>query len=397
MRLYIDDKPSNIDEICTLLKIKKNEVPFQRKNRSFKRLGFDNKRDPQNQKPIVPRGHGIPCSINVVLENGESKRITYADNSRQETRNGLTRLKHSPINLMLPGLTLALTDDQTTKFFFLYIHHYNKQSPLNIGKPNPNCIYQFNDTAKLAKEEDDKEELFFEALSMLKALDEPQLRQVAKGYKMFGVDDLTEVEVRSLVRAKLKLNPAQFIVDLESNEIAIEGIIQDAIDKGIIAQVHSGTETVWNLGTKQLAKTPNGSLPMPYLRAEIESNLEHYFPLLEKGIESKVSATNLQKPDNAKFFQNFKRKNDSEQPYAPLDTLDKKLITETAQEKEIADKLRSYFNEDVNNPDLHHAKKKSMIEKAELIMVQWNKDKEAGLLPEGATPPVLEVKQLENA
>jgi len=394
MRLYIDDKPSTIDEICVLLKIKKSEIPFQSKNRSFKRLGFDNKRDPQNQKPIVPRGHGIPCNINVVLPGGETAKITYADSARQETRNGLTRLKYVPINLMLEGLTLALTDDQVMKFFFLYIHNYNKQSPLNIGKPNPNCIYQFNDTAKAAKEEDDKEEILFEALGLLKGLASPELRQVAKGYKMSNIDDLQDVEVRKLIRAKLKENPAQLILDLESNEIAIEGIIQDAIDKGIIKQQINGTQRVYTLGEKQLAMVTVGNPSMPYLRAEIESNLEHYFPLLQKGIDAEISANILKQPIANKFFANFKKQTDEAPVYDPLTKEDKKVITETAQEKEAADKLRKYFIEDINNPKLHHATIKFMSEKGDLIMEQWNKDKEAGLLADDATPPVLKLEEV---
>lgn len=295
---------------------------------------------------------------------------------------------------MIEGLSLALTDDQKTKFFFLYIHTYNKQSPLNFGKPNPNCIYQFNDTAKLAKEEDDKEELLFEALTLLKGLGELQLRQVAKGYKMPNIDDLQEVEVRKLVRAKLKENPAQFTLDLESNEIAIEGIIQDALDKQIITMSLNGNVRTYILGDKQLAQISVGNPPMPYLRSEIESNLEHYFPLLSNGIQAKVSASVLKKPENNKYFDQFKRKTDEPHVHTTLDKDDKKVVSETAAEKEAADKLRKYFDQDVNNPELHYASKKAMLEKAEQIMEQWNKDKEAGLLPEDATPPVLKLVEV---
>lgn len=391
MRLFLNDKPASVDEICQLLKLKKTDIPFHIKSKNFKRLGFEGKRDVQTKKAVIPRGYGIPNSIDVYLPDGETAKITYAENVRQENVNGVAILQYTPLSTMLPGLELSLKEDQRNLFFYLFIHTYNKQSPLNIGKPNPNLVYEFVDTERAARELEIKEDELLDALNLLKSMGEKEVRQIAKGYKIFGVDDMAEVEVRRLLRAKLKENPSQFIINLDDNEIALEGVIQDAIDKGVINERTVGISKVWSIGDKDIATTQIGSLYMPALRVEVESNMELYFPLLQKGIGETIKAAVLKKPEYDRFFSGFKAK--KEEVYSPLEAEDHAVIKQVYQEEAEAQKYRNWYAIDVNDTSIHAGTRKAVIKNADNILAQFAKDKAEGLIPADQPEPSVRVLQ----
>lgn len=391
MRLFLNDKPSNIAEICSLLQIKQTIIPSTARVKSFKRLGIEGKRDPQTKKAIIPRGYGIPNSIDVYLSDGNSAKITYAENATTENIGGVAKVNYTPLSTMLPGLELSLKDDQKNLFFYLFIHTYNKQSPLNIGKPNPNVIYEFVDNEKAAREMESKEDELYEAITLLKGLGDKEIVQVAKGYKIEGIDQLSIAEVTRLLRAKIKSDPAQFILDMENNEVALEGIIKDAMDKGVISKRSTGTSTVWSIADKDLATTKDGSVPMAYIRAEIESDLEFYFPLLQKGVDANVKAAVLKTPNNAKFFADFKRKED--EGFSPLNTEEQKLIYQNKAEEMEADKMRKWYGVDVNDASVHALTRKAAINNAEKILAQFAKDKAEGLIPEDQPEPKVTVME----
>lgn len=395
MRLFIDDKPATIEEVCKIVGIRANEFPSHAKSKSFERLGFKNKRDVQTGKPIVPRGHGIPCSINLNNKHtGEVHKITYSENAKQEVKFGVSRIKHTPVTIMLPGTTLSLREDERVKFFFLYIHPYNTSSPLNIGKSNPSCIYEFNDTEKAAKAAEKAEDMLLDALILIKELGDNEVRQIAKGYKMDQVDDLSIAEVRALLRAKAKLDPAQFVLNMEHNEIALIGIIKDAMDKGVIKRSVSGTEVSLTIGDRKICSVNQGVDEVASLRYSIEKDLETYMPLLTSSIETVVEASVLTKPENNKYFDKFKKAPSNENVSNALDQEDKQALAQQKIEDEKIAKYREYAKLDVNEPGLHKAKQKAMLDKAPEIMAQYEKDIESGFLPEGTPKPKLTIAEL---
>jgi len=393
MRLFFNDKPSSIEEICQFLSIKKSDIPVLNKVRTFKRLGFEGKRDVQTKKAIIPRGYGINNSIDVHLPDGNSGKITFAENVKTENVGGVSIINYTPLSTDLPGLELSIREDQKNLFFFLFIHPNNKQSPLNLGKPNPKLVYEFFDTEKEAREFERKEDELLDALTLLKGFGEKEVRQIAKGYKMDSVDSLSEAEVRRMLRAKLKENPAQFILNMEDNEIAIEGVIQDAIDRGVITERTVGMSKVWNLGDKELATSQIGSSPMPALRAEVESDLDLYFPLLQNGIGENIKASKLKTTEANKHFAGFKRSNND--AYDPLNQEERGVIQKAKLEDYEAEKYRKWYGVDVNDPSTNANTRKAVINNAAKILEQFAKDKAEGLIPEDAPDPKVNI--LETA
>lgn len=389
MALYIDDKKASIDDVCKVLGINKREIPFHIKSKNFDLLQGV-KRDPQSKKNIIPRGTGILASFDYTLKNGESLKITYAETARQELRGGVSRTKYAPRHLMINGLTLSLKDNEDVKFFYLFIHPWNGSSPLNLGKQNPRIVYDFRDTEKKAKADEIKQDELIDALIRLRDLGDTEVRQIAKGYKMDGIDDISTAEVRALLRAKATEKPAQFVVDLDNNEIALIGIVKDAIDKRIITSTTEGLGKVWVLDDRQILTTKSGSDEISLLVAEIESDLETYFPLISNGISNVEREKKLKKPENSRFFDAFKGKSDT------IDIQDRKDFNEAKSADAEIEKLRSYYTMNPNDPGLHQGVKRAIIRHGEKILAQFAKDKEAGLIPQDHPDPIVTLEQVQN-
>lgn len=395
MRLYIDDKPSTIAEVCQLLSIKQSSIPTHLKVKKFERLGVKGKIDPQSKKPIVPRGHGIPCSINVTGADGSVVKITYSENARPETRNGVNRLKHTPLTLMLPGFSLAVKDEEKVKFFYLFIHTYNKQSPLNFGKSNPNIVYEFLDTEFAAKEEQKKEDILYDAIAILKGLDDSAALQIAKGYELSPIiNDLSTAEVRQLLREKMKKNPAQFIIDLEDNEVALKGIIQHAIDSGVIVVEENGLTRNWSVNGQRICQTQKGNNEIAALTAEIEADLDLFMPLIQGGVQAKDGASKLKKPEASKYFNQFKNIGDSEilAPALINSSGDTRTPGQIKMAEERIGKLRYWYSLDINSADMNANTRKALQNNEAEILAQFDKDKEEGVIPEDKPRPTFVVK-----
>lgn len=389
MRLFIDDKTATIKEVCDLLSIRELDVPFSHKTKTFERLGIKGMRDVQNNKPIIPRGHGIPCIIDITLKSGDVKRIIYSENQRQQTRNGVTTMKHTPMNLELPGLELSVLEKEKNKFFFLYIHPYNKVSPLNMGKENPNCVYEFLDNEKGAKQEQQKEDLLLQALLRLKDLDDKAVLQIAKGYKEYGVDDLTPAEVRKLVRERLKKDPGQFILDLDNNEVALDGIIQDAIDNKVILVKESGLNNIYLIDEREICNIQKGVNEISAIRSIVESNPDVYMPLLLNGISTKQSASVLKKPEVNKYFDNFKKSDYKAGEVTGLDASEAAELRNATREAEEVEKLRRWATQNLLDAALNTNTKKAIVANGDKIIAQFRKDIADGLIPEGTPEPMV--------
>ncbi len=202
-----------------------------------------------------------------------------------------------------------------------------------------------------------------------------EVKQIAKGFKITGVDDVSVAEVRQLLRAKLNLNPAQFILDLDNNEVALIGIVKDAMDKGIITSTTEGTSKVWILDGSQILVTKQGADELSSVVSEIESDLEKYFPLIEKGITSDEKSKKLAKPENAKFFDKFKSKA-SHTGDEILSADERKALQEDRLKEEKLKQVRGWYGVDVTDPNLHSA------------------TKIAGLIPEDQAEPIVALEEV---
>lgn len=376
MNLFIDDKKSSIEEVKTRLGLKQHDVPFTAISKIFKRRDAE-KFDPITKRPIIPSGMAQPASFRAIDKDGESITIRYVVSNRQRPGSSYVDTIYAPISIPFIGLNMHVEQEQKVLFFFLFVNPANKQSPLNKGKANPPYTYEFIDKSAQARDEAAIEDLLFEAMTAFKALAEPQLRQLAKGYAFENVDSLSIFEVQSLIRGKVKASPEAFLDDLSGNEVALRGIVQDSIDKGILQYDEIGGMKHWTIQGRDLVKTKPGENEVTTLAQIVRGDMEGIFTLLDEGLESAEAKTTLQKPEISKFFDKFKP--DVENPHTLLTKTDEKAVKEGAknyvkgeyyQSQEYQDKLEKWALTDLSDPDVHFKTREAITKNAEAVQAK---------------------------
>ncbi len=380
MNLYIDDKKSTIKDISLLLGLKSHELPLSdSRPKTFERIGVKDqngnyKIDPQSKKAIIPSGLSIPMTFDAQTPDGGVVKITYSARQSVVTNNGISRMKYDNKMMTLPKDQLMVSGNEKNLVFFLFISTKNLTSPLNIGKANPNCDYKYLDSEATARLLNEKEDILIEALSTFKSLGEAQIKTLAKGYKLSSnIDDLSIEEVKTLLRNKVKQDPAKFNLDIQSHEVALDGTIQDAIDKQIITSRNSTSGFTWILNGIDLVETPNNNNPIPSLRTVILGNMDEYFPMIKDGIQKRNVAASPK--IDAKHFSDFIGDGNSS-----FDAGDRKLISQLTQEERRIVQLREWAKLDLNDPSIHHATKRAIENNKKDIEEQRQKDIAEGLI-----------------
>lgn len=375
MNLYIDDKKTTTSEIMATLGLKHVTVPNPNRTRKFERLGVRDsngniKKDVQNGKPIMPASLSFKNSFDAPLPDGGYAKITYSPRQMPETINGTTRIEYAEPSITIPKEHKLLNPSEKNLFFWMWLNTLDKASPLNTGSLNPKVEYNFVDEESNARNLNDKEDAIAEALYMLKNLEIAQVRQLAKGYNLsHNIDNITDAEVRNLLRVKVKSNPSEFTLDMNNNNIAFDGIIKDAIDKGVFQQRASVNGIMWTLDGEDLAESRDVANAFHKIRNAVEADMEECMPKVLSGIKNQTKKQTLTAPLNDKFFGGFKTKED-----VIFDKEDAKDITNYKNTEEHIAKLRKWAAMDPNDPKLHGNTKKALIDNAEDIEAQRQKD-----------------------
>jgi hypothetical protein len=383
MAIYCDDvKVGGVKNLLEILKLEPNEIPYKKRTKEFQQVMqrdvHGNIRMKDGRSMTTRNISGRPEYSVFVPKLGYEVRIRLAQTQRKDKDEGYI---YTP-NLisMLPGEDgiAPVTDD--LEFAFWFLHPWCAHSPFK--KVDTEAFFEYKDDDAKSKTDNDTEENRINALSYIvgyNAKNIKDLRNLAKGMNIGGVDDMTDEVVKKELRQLANLDPVGFVNKIESREVVFSGQVQDALDKEILKLETLNGMQRWYLSGKEILPVSYGQDAMAVLKDELSTKWYLYADKIEGALKSTEMVSNLQNPANDEVFEEH-------MPYkveqrAELTPEQVAIMKEMEADTAYLEKIRGLAALDPKDPTLHHAKLKSYNANIEAIMAY----KAALLTPEPET------------
>lgn len=135
---------------------------------------------------------------------------------------------------------------------FLILSPYCEDSPLNVeGRKGMFRIQNLEKKARIQNELNKTKAMGF-SLIYNEETDTEKLREVAAGMSISGTAQMTREEIQSALFAFLEADPTKFINNWDSSIIVLRGIIQIAVDKGILVYKQKNGVYRWFLNDDEV-------------------------------------------------------------------------------------------------------------------------------------------------
>ncbi|AIM37379.1 hypothetical protein KO02_12265 [Sphingobacterium sp. ML3W] len=360
--IYIDDQKVGLKKVFEELGIE-NNLPQNVRQRVFELRNIV--KDKLNGGVRMPRSiGGVPEFVVFSKKHGHTVKIRYANS--QTPRKDKDPL-YQPILLSLIPNELGqveIQDDVT--FVFWYLHPLHEFSPFRDKKAGFDFKYLNKDG--IAAQEVTKEEYTINALSIIlgdKAWNTIRLRQFAKGLRMAGVDDLTDMELKKSLMDLAKKDPVGFYSKTQVSDYQFEGFIQDAIDKGILERKTINGLERWYLVGEEILPIQYGADAQKALSDYIALNTKELIPKIKNALVGETKSSVLNTPENKSLIMD-------------LDTLAK--VDTTLYEDQAHGKNVLKINDSVNRVDEDEPFRKRIAE--QLVKRQNAADKGEKLHPQ---------------
>lgn len=379
MAIYLDDKKvGGIKELLDALKLDSKAIPYQKRIKEFQQIMerdiHGNVRMKDGRSMTTRNISGRPEYSVHVPKLGYEVRIRLAQTQRKDKDQGFI---YTP-NLisMIPGEdgVAQITDD--LEFAFWYLHPWNRHSPFYRNDSQP--FFEYKDDDAKSKMDNDNEENRINALSYIvgyNAKNIKDLRTLAKGFAIGGVDDMTDEVVKKQLRILATNDPVGFLNKIENRETVFSGQVQEALDRGVLELRNLNGMNRWYLNGKEILPISYGQDEMAVLRDELSTKWYLYADKIESALEGTQTNANLHNPANDEAF-------DPHMPYkveqkAELTPEQIAIMKEMEADVAYLEKIRALAALDPEDPSLHHMKRKSYNDNIEAI----NAYKAASLVP----------------
>lgn len=355
-KLYVDDVNVGVKQLYAELGIDPNSIP-KKLARIFEinpnRLTLDEFR---NEK--APRALGISTKFDVYSKvHDKVVTVRYAETERHKNENGIRVTTYKPAQLFIRGKAGNINDD--VAFAYMYLHPSCQQSPFR--KLNQAFRYLFKDNEAVANADLLREEQVMRAMSMIigeRSYPISQLRQLAKGMNIAGVDDLTDAELKNRLKDLAKNDPVKFFNDSRSNSIQFNGVLQDSVDKGIL-RIHTNNGFKrWHFYNEELCIINSGTDEMAALKEVVSRRME-LIPQLQTALEGRTIESEINKPENQQYFDAFKVSDDvTKQEISPnIKVENKEVDAKAAHEADIKLLAEQEDAELAGTKAMHHQRK----------------------------------------
>lgn len=301
MGLYIDNKPMTKKEVLEFLHLPANSIPTIRK----KIIEVNSKvvDDKGTRRPTKSIG-GKPEYLIFVPHLEREVKVRYATSQRKDKDDNWTYPFPKTLQLRpAEDGTELITDEM--QFLFWFLRPMCLHSPFHVkGAAH---YYQFQDNDARAIVEMEREEKYINALSILvgpQAWSDVQLKHLAKGMNLVGVDDMTPMVVKQKLKGLAHKDPVNFYNNANSREILFTGKIQEAIDQNILILKSVNGMQRWYLKGEEILPIQYGQDPLN----ELKSHMAAKWYLYEQSINNELNNVNvktlLENPINDAAFDN---------------------------------------------------------------------------------------------
>jgi hypothetical protein len=361
MALYLDDKKvGGIKELLTALKLDEKEIPYRKRVKEFQQIMerdiHGNARMKDGRNMTTRNITGRPEYTVYVPKLGYEVRIRIAQTQRKDKDEGFIYTPN--IISMIPGEDGIATITDDLEFAFWYLHPWCAHSPFYKTESQP--FFEYKDDDAKSKMDNDNEENRINALSYIVGYNSKpikQLRSLAKGFNIGGVDDMTDEVVKKQLRILANNDPVGFVNKIESRELVFSGEIQDAIDKGVLTLGSLNGMNRWYLSGKEILPISYGQDALAVLKDELSTKWYLYAKDIEAGLAKTEIASNLQNPAQDEVFE--KHEVYKVEQRAELTPEQLVILKEMEADTAYMEKIKALAALDPTDPALHHSKLKS--------------------------------------
>jgi hypothetical protein len=370
MAIFVDDKKvGGVKNLLEVLELAPNAIPYKKRTKEFQQIMprdiHGNVRMKDGRSMTTRNISGRPEYSIFVPKLGYEVRIRIAQTQRKDKDEGYI---YTP-NLisMLPGEDGISPVNDELEFAFWYLHPWCAHSPFK--KIDAEAFFEYKDDDAKSKTDNDTEENRINALSYIvgwNAKPIKELRNIAKGMNVGGVDDMTDEVVKKELRQLANADPVGFVNKIENRETSFSGQVQDALDKDILKLETLNGMQRWYLSGKEILPVSYGQDAMAVLKEELSTKYYLYAERLDNALADVETASNLQNPANDEVFAD-------KMPYkveqkAELTPEQLAIMKEMEADTAYLEKIRGLAALDPNDPALHHMKKKSYNDNIEAIL-----------------------------
>lgn len=299
MAIYLDDKVMNgKNDVLSYLKLESSVVPMARR-KELEVLGgrYDKDGNLRTSKSI----YGVAEYTVFVPLLGREVRVRLAKTQRPNKDKGFD---YAPKNIGIEPAedgSVLITDE--LEFIFWYLRPMCLQSPFRPR--NGKAFYEFKDNEAKANAEAAREEKLIDAMSLIYGENRKtvtELKEIAKGLNISGVDDMSLQVVQSALAKQAKADPLTFYNSATSREIIFSGKIQSAIDLGVLEVKNINGMKRWYLSGEEILPLQHGVDDVKALKDFLSEKWYLYADSIQGGLEGRNLTSNLNTPENDAFF-----------------------------------------------------------------------------------------------
>lgn len=353
--IYLDDKAMNgRDAILKELKLDLNTLPGSRR-KEFEVLG--GKRDKDGNLRISKSIYGVAEYTVHVPMLGRDVRVRLATSQRANKDKGFD---YFPKNIGIEPAedgSVLITDE--LEFLFWFLRPMCRQSPFR--KRHSKVFYEFKDLDAKAVLEGKLEEAKIDAMSMIYGVGRKtmkELREIAKGMNLPGVDDMTDAVVQSTLKKEANADPVAFYNRATSREIIFSGKIQEAIDTQVLQVKMINGMKRWYLLETEILPLQHGMDDIAALKEFLSAQWYLYSDSIQNAIDQVSISSSLNNPANDAAFA------EQEDHVVPQSTSEmsaslQAILKEIEEKPYLKEKVIRLSTVDLEDPSLHVATRKS--------------------------------------
>jgi len=277
MSLYVNGKKTDVKEL-----IKQYNIPIATVGKRKKYIDFE--LHPTQVKPDYLNGglrHSVTRGYLTVFraadpKTGEDIEIVYSKTPPRKDKND--RMQYSPRELVFNGHKQRFDLHQNLEqAVYTYLYPSTEDSP--FFNKLKGAEWRLFNPEKIAERVVAQDEMLTEALTFVKNTGADQLKVIGKGIGLSFGEEVTDIEIRSILTGVAKTNPETFLLKVTSNSVQWRGRIKDAIDTGIftIKTINGFPRWFWEQGDragKEICIIEGGANPFEFL---VQWMIEHDF------------------------------------------------------------------------------------------------------------------------
>lgn len=371
MGLYIDDQQMTKKAALEFLKISPDFIPQTRRKIIqcvTKQVDRDKVRPPKSIG-------GKPAYLVYVPHLEKEVSVLYATTQRKDKDQNFV-YPHPKTLALHPAEDGTVLIPDELEFLFWFLRPMCEQSPFHV--PGTQIYYGFKDDHAKATKDMDREEKYIRAISILvgpTAWTDVQLKHLAKGMNIMGVDDMSPMVVKNELKKLAYKDPVVFYNNANSREVIFSGKIQEAIDAKVITLNSLNGMQRWYLGKDEILPIAYGQNALTELKNHMAEKWYLYSDKINEGLEGVDIAQKLNNPQNDAAFESVKLPKEVRirAELTPEEQAVLKEIKATSWLEEKMQKIDKYDKSDLDK--MHPAQRESYLANKDKYEI-WKKAQE---------------------